>query len=453
MEEPRMHIAMYLWLAIGHITPCIQLSNKLAKRGHRISIFIPTRTQSKLQHLNLYPHLISFIPITVPHVEGLPHGAETTSDVDPSHHPILMTAMDRTKKQVEDLLIQLKPNIVFFDFTHWLPDLARRLGIKSVQYFVAGLVAKAFLTCREITKGLAARNINPSAFPDLSIRLHMHEEKYIEKLRGFEFGSGVRFVDRLEWGAESSDAVAFKNCREMEGPFVDYLEKVSRRRILLSGPVIPEPQTSTTLELKWDRWLAGFKHGSVIYCAFGSEFKLELSQFQELILGLELSGMPFLVAVKPPKGYESIEASLPEGFEERVRGRGIVHGGWVQQQLILKHSSVGCFVTHCGSGSMLEALLSHCQLVLLPAIFDQIINARMISDRFKAGVEVKKGEEDGLFTKESVCEAVRSVMNKESEIAKEIRANHANLRNILLSNNFESSYIDNFCHQLQDLLK
>ncbi|XP_028807760.1 UDP-glycosyltransferase 79B30-like [Neltuma alba] len=448
MEEPRMHIAMYLWLAIGHITPCIQLSNKLAKRGHRISIFIPTRTQSKLQHLNLHPHLITFIPITVPHVEGLPHGAETTSDVDRSHHPILMTAMDRTEKQVEDLLIQLKPNIVFFDFTYWLPDLARRLGIKSVQYGVTGLVAKALLIYRE-TQGLQARN-NQSGFPD--IRLDMHEEKYMEKLKGFEFGSGVRFNDRIDWGTSSSDALAFKNCREMEGPFVDYLEKVSGKRILLSGPVIPEPLTST-LEPKWDHWLAGFKHGSVIYCAFGSECKLELSQFQELILGLELSGMPFLVAAKAPRGYESVEASLPEGFEERVRGRGIVHGGWVQQQLILKHSSVGCFVTHCGSGSMLEALLSHCQLVLLPTIFDQIINARMISEHLKAGVEVKKGEEDGFFTKESVCEAVTSVMNEESEIGKEIRANHAKFRNILLSNNFESSYIDNFCQQLQGLLK
>lgn len=164
--------------------------------------------------------------------------------------------------------------------------------------------------------------------------------------------------------------------------------------------------------------------------------------------------MPFLVVAKAPRGYGSVEEILPEGFEERVRGRGIVHGGWVQQQLILEHPSVGCFITHCGANSMLEALLSKCQLVFLPTIFmDQIFNARLLSQIFKVGVEVKKGEEDGLFTKESVCEAVKSVMNDESEIAKELRANHAKLRDIFLSKNFESMYIDSFCRQLQDLLK
>ncbi|XP_054813765.1 cyanidin 3-O-galactoside 2''-O-xylosyltransferase FGGT1-like [Prosopis cineraria] len=444
MEEPRMHIAMYPWLAIGHMTPYIQLANKLARRGHRISIFIPPRTHSKLQHLNLHPQLITFVPITLSHVEGLPQGAETTADVDRSRSSLLMVAADRTEKQVEHLLVQLKPNIVFFDMIHWLPDLARRLGIKSVQYWVNGLVVTAYDKSTETQ--------NPP-FPDLSIRLHMHEEKLFERIREMEFGNGVRFVDRHEWGARSSDAVAYKNCREMEGPFADYLEKVWGKPVLLSGPVIPEPQTSS-LEPEWDHWLGGFKHGSVVYCAFGSECILELSQFQELLLGLELSGMPFLVAVKPPKGCESVEAALPEGFEVRVRGRGIVHGGWVQQQLILEHPSVGCFITHCGAGSMLEALLSQCQLVLLPtALLDQIFNARMISQSFRAGVEVKKGEEDGLFTKESVCEAVRAVMNEENEIAKEVKENHAKLRNILLSTNFDSNYIDNFCHQLQDLLK
>lgn len=285
MEEAPMHIAMYPWLAFGHISPYVQLSNKLAKRGHKISIFIPTRTQSKLQHLNLHPNLITFFPITIPHIEGLPHGAETTSDVDPSQHPLLMTSMDHTQDQVEHLLIQLKPNIIFFDFTHWLPDLARRLGIKSVQYMVTGLTPKAFIVYSE-TKGQESS----VGFPDLPIRLHLHEEKMFEGMKEFEFGSGLRFLDRLAWGARSSDVFAMKTCKEIEGPFVDYLENVEGRPILLSGPVMPEPQTST-LEPKWDQWLAGFEHGSVIYCAFGSECKLELGQLHALMLGLEQTGI------------------------------------------------------------------------------------------------------------------------------------------------------------------
>ena len=84
----------------------------------------------------------------------------------------------------------------------------------------------------------------------------------------------------------------------------------------------------------------------MIYYAFGSECTLEKDQFEELLLGLEFTGMPFLAALKPPAAYESIDSggfqvALSEGFQERVCGRGMVHGGWVQQQLILEHPSVG----------------------------------------------------------------------------------------------------------------
>jgi len=51
--------------------------------------------------------------------------------------------------------------------------------------------------------------------------------------------------------------------------------------------------------------------------------------------------MPFLAALKPPIGAEAIESALPEGFNERTNGRGVVHGDWVQQLLILSHPSVG----------------------------------------------------------------------------------------------------------------
>jgi hypothetical protein len=40
---------------------------------------------------------------------------------------------------------------------------------------------------------------------------------------------------------------------------------------------------------------------------------VERDQFEELLLGLELTGMPFLAALKPSAGYEPIKLPLPEG--------------------------------------------------------------------------------------------------------------------------------------------
>lgn len=93
-------------------------------------------------------------------------------------------------------------------------------------------------------------------------------------------------------------------------------------------------------------------------------------------MGFELTGLPFLVALKPPLGTNSIAEALPEGFEERIQGRGVVYGGWVQQVQILSHPAVGCFVNHCGFGSMWESLMSDCQIVLVPHLGDQILNSR-----------------------------------------------------------------------------
>ncbi|RHN75304.1 putative anthocyanidin 3-O-glucoside 2''-O-glucosyltransferase [Medicago truncatula] len=94
-----------------------------------------------------------------------------------------------------------------------------------------------------------------------------------------------------------------------------------------------------------------------------------------------------------------------------------------------------------------------CQLVFLPRVDpDHIMNARMMSNKLKVGIKVEKGDEDGLFTKESVCKAVKIVMDDENEVGREVRANHAKLRNFLLSSNLESSCVDNFCQKLYDLL-
>jgi UDP:flavonoid glycosyltransferase YjiC (YdhE family) len=170
------------------------------------------------------------------------------------------------------------------------------------------------------------------------------------------------------------------------------------------------------------------------------------------MLGLELTGKPFFAALKPPFGFTTIEEALPEGFLKRVEGRGVVYGGWVQQQLILEHPSVGCFITHCGSGSLCEALVNTCQLVLLPNFGDRILNARMMGNSLKVGVEVEKGE-DGLYTKNSVCKAVSIVMDDENEISKNVKANHAKIREMLLNKDLESSYIDDFCNKLQEIVE
>ncbi|GMI72304.1 hypothetical protein like AT4G27570 [Hibiscus trionum] len=456
MAEKTFHIAMYPWFALGHITPFVHMANKLAERGHRVSFFLPANTLSKVEGFNSHPELMLFVPVTVPNVEGLPLGAETTNDVPFPLHHLIMTAMDLTEPDIEASLRELKPQFVFFDFTCWLPALTRKLGIKSVHYCIisSATIGYCLSPARKILEvGLTGADLlePPEGFPSSSIKLHAHEARGVAAITTKEFGSGISFAERQLRSFSDCDAIGFKTCKEIEGPYCEYIGSQFEKPVLYAGPIVPEPP-KLALEEQWEKLLSKFEAKTLIFCALGSECVLKKDQFQELVLGLELTGVPFLAALKPPMGAETMESGLPEGFEERVKGRGFVHGGWVPQQLILNHPSVGCFVTHCGSGSLAEAMANDCQLVLLPHVGDQVINARMMGGELRIGVEVEKGEEDGVFTKDDVYKAVKTVMDEESELGKETRANHAKWKDFVLAPGLENSYINDFIMKLHDLL-
>ena len=125
--------------------------------------------------------------------------------------------------------------------------------------------------------------------------------------------------------------------------------------------------------------------------------------------------------------------------------------GWVPQPSILSHPSVGCFVSHCGFGSLWESLTSDPQIVLVPELLDQILNTRLLAEVLKVAVEIEK-EENGWFSEESLCRTVKSVMDEESKVGGLVRKNHAKWKENLTNQGFMNNYIDNFVQQLEQLL-
>ncbi|GMH05618.1 hypothetical protein Nepgr_007458 [Nepenthes gracilis] len=458
MAQPRssnLHLVMFPWFAVGHMTPFLHLSNKLAEEGHRISFLLPNKAKLQLQHLNLHPNLITFHPLIIPHVEGLPPGAETASDVAGNQVSPLATAMDLTRPQVEEIIRDdPRPDFVLYDSAHWIPEITSKLGIKAICYNVvsAASLAIAIVPARKITRDrpITADELArpPPGYPSANVIIHRHEAHKLLFIT-LEFGAGITFYERINAAMRSCDAIAIRTCRELEGELCDYLSAQFKKPMFLTGPVLPEPAESR-LEDRWAEWLGRFEPSSVVFCAFGSQFILEKDQFQELLLGFESTGFPFLVAVKPPAGCSTVEEAFPEGFEMRVKGRGVVHGGWVQQPLILNHGSVGCFVSHCGFGSMWESLKSASQIVLVPQLGDQILNTRLMAGELKLAVEVER-EDNGWVSKESLCKAIQSVMDEDSEMGCMVKKNHAAWRNRLVSQDFMSGYIDSFIKDLKGL--
>lgn len=171
------------------------------------------------------------------------------------------------------------------------------------------------------------------------------------------------------------------------------------------------------------KWLNDQPKGSVLYVSFGSGGTLSYKQFEELALGLELSGQRFIWVVRMPNdefangAYFNSETGvslgvLPDGFLERTKERGLVMQDWGPQAEILSHCSTGGFLTHCGWNCSLEAIISGIPLIAWPLHAEQRTNAVMLTEELKVALRPIEGE-DGVIGKDEIGNVVKSLMSCE----------------------------------------
>ncbi|CAK8572918.1 unnamed protein product [Lathyrus sativus] len=452
----QLHVIMFPFLAFGHISPFVQLSNKLFSKGVRITFLSASSNIHKIKStFNLNP-AINVIPLQ------FPNGITNTAELPPHLSGNLIHALDLTQPQIKSLLLELKPHYVFFDFAqNWLPKLASQLGVKSVHFSVFSAISDSYITVPSRLDGIEGTTIT---FEDLKKSPKGYPQKNNTSLKTYEamdfmflfrkFGEGLTGYERVMQSLSECSYFVFKSCMEIEGTYIDYLEKQFGKQVLLTGPLVPEP-SNDVLEEKWLKWLDNFPAKSVIFCSFGSETFLTDEQINELSTGLELTGLPFILVLNFPSNLNAeteLERALPEGFMERVKDRGMVHSGWLQQQLILKHTSVGCYVCHGGFSSVIEAMVNDCQLVLLPFKGDQFFNSKLVANDMEAGIEVNRREEDGCFYKEDIVKAVKIIMvDDEKEPGKSIRENHMKWRKFMINKETQNKFIINLVAQLKSL--
>ncbi|XP_068655727.1 anthocyanidin-3-O-glucoside rhamnosyltransferase-like [Aristolochia californica] len=417
LPETNLHVAMFPWFAFGHINPFVQLANKIASHGVRVSILsspgnIP-RITSALKSGPCYRPAV--LPVDIPTVDGLPPGVESTAEMSPAMAELLKLAADQMGPQIEALFEELRPDIIVFDFAmQWLPPIAHKLGIKSVFFSIFNAITIAYLAVPSRLTDGQPPTIEDLKRPPAGLEIEtLPTFKYYE-CREFHYVyesfGGPCVVDRWLACVRGCDAFLLKTCLEMEGPYVKYIETQYKKPVLLAGPVVPDPP-SGELEERWAEWLTRFPKKSVILCSFGSEVFLKDDQIKELAWGLEMTGAPFILVLKFSENEESrLKEALPEGFLERVKEKGMVHTGWIPQQLLLAHPNVGYFITHAGSSSIIEGPANGLQIIFLPQRIDQFLNTKLVVCNLRAGVEVNRNDDDGFFTKDDLCEAVKAAM-------------------------------------------
>ncbi|KAJ0966269.1 hypothetical protein J5N97_027407 [Dioscorea zingiberensis] len=430
-HQAPLHIAVFPWLAFGHMIPYLELSKSLAKRGHQISFLSTPRNISRLPKLppNL-SSLILFIPLPLPKVHGLPENAESTSDVPPEKVKFLKIALDGLQQPFAKFLSESskKPDWIILDFaTHWAPSLASKFSIPCIFFQVFSSSSMAFLgPPHELSQSGSSRKkpedltVLPDWIPfpsNLAYSLH-GARLFFQGL--FDTSSGVSDISRFGSTLHACKVIAPRTCMELEPQYLPLLQDLYNKPVIPVGLLPPSTNTKTSIHTSATdnailNWLDKQRPRSVVYIAFGSEATLSIELLHELAFGLEMSELHFLWALRKPVGF--VGEVLPEGFEERTRERGVVTMGWVPQLDVLGHLAVGGFLTHSGWSSVIEALHFGHPLVMLPLFVDQDIITRVVEGR-GFGVEVKR-KEDGSFDGEAVASALRLVMVEDE--GKELR--------------------------------
>lgn len=112
------------------------------------------------------------------------------------------------------------------------------------------------------------------------------------------------------------------------------------------------------------------------------------AQLLEIAMALESSGQQFIWAVTQTTINEEQYEWMPKGFEEKLKGRGLIIKGWAPQVLILDHEAIGGFVTHCGWNSLLEGVTAGVPMVTWPLSAEQFFNEKLPTQILKIGIPV-----------------------------------------------------------------
>ncbi|RVW74702.1 UDP-glycosyltransferase 74E1 [Vitis vinifera] len=160
--------------------------------------------------------------------------------------------------------------------------------------------------------------------------------------------TALSFLLKVKW-------ILFNTYDKLEDEVINWM--ASQRPIRAIGPTVPSMYLDKMLEDDRDYGLSLFKQnadscitwldtkgsGSVVYVSFGSMASQGKEQMEELAWGLRKSNTHFI---------------------------------WCPQLEVLAHKAVGCFLTHCGWNSTLEALSLGVPMIAMPQFLDQTTNAR-----------------------------------------------------------------------------
>ncbi|XP_077223202.1 UDP-glycosyltransferase 83A1-like isoform X2 [Tasmannia lanceolata] len=415
------HMLALPFPAQGHVIPLMSFSHQLADHGFKITFvnldFHHARVMAALRDSPTDCEFVRLVSIS----DGLPMGEDRNElgklsramfSVMPGN---LAELIGKINESDDDKITC----IIADESMGWAFDIADKMGIRKAAFWPAAAALNALKSHSPML--IEAGTIDDKGVPTkyeiikLSPTMpEMNTAHFVWHCVGDLDTQQTIFQCMIQTN-QAMKGVEWLLCNsfyELEPSSFDLVPKMLPIGPLLAGNRHGQPvgnfwpEDSTSLS-----WLDKHPPHSVIYVAFGSFTVFDHRQFHELALGLELSGRPFLWVVRPDLtgGPNRPTDAYPDGFLERVADRGRMVG-WSPQQKVLAHTSLACFVTHCGWNSTMEGLTNGVPLLCWPYFADQFLNRSYISDVWKVGLGLNQ-DSDGIISKEEIKKKLEELLS------------------------------------------
>ncbi|XP_024188776.1 UDP-glycosyltransferase 73C4 isoform X2 [Rosa chinensis] len=436
---------------LGHLIPMADMAKLLALHGVVVTIVTTPLNAIRIKPIidraidsGLPIHMVQFsLPL---HEFGLPEGCENLDSV-PSRNLFLnfFDAVSKLHQSVEQLLETIKPIpscIISDRGLSWAAEIAQKFGLPRLLFDGTNcftLLCTHNIQAHKILDSVSGSD--PFVVPGLPDEIELTSAQLPGHLN--PSSDDLRVLHKKIEKAKGAFGIVVNSFEELEPEYFSEYRKVTSR-VWSIGPVSLSNQTELDKAQRGDKasidekeclkWLDSWPERSVVYVCLGSLSRVTTLQLIELGLGLETSDCPFVWVISRNNSEEWGKWLFEDGFEERIKGRGLLIYGWAPQVLILSHSSVGGFLTHGGWNSTLEGICAGIPMITWPMFAEQFYNEKLIvqvlkiGERVGANVGIPLGKQESsrvLVKSGEFKEVIDNVMNKEGNKEGEERRERA----------------------------
>ncbi|CAL0311511.1 unnamed protein product [Lupinus luteus] len=436
IQKLAAHVVLLSSPGLGHLIPFIELGNHFALIHTHLKVTLLAVTsqtsEAETQILNsaMKTNLINIIQIPSPNIFHL-------IEYDAAPVTRLCVMMREAKPSIRKALsnMTLRPSLFIVDiFGTESLSIAKELRILNYVFVAShakflSLVIYTPVLDKQI-EGQYVDQEEPLKIPGCNL---VPPEDVVDPMLD---RNSVQYEEYREVGNRilESDAILVNTWEELEHKHLQALRDEDLLGQILNkipvhgiGPLVRQRVSETSEEFEpLLQWLDKQPNESVIYISFGSGGTISFEQMTELAWGLELSQQRFVWVVRAPtkvsadaaffttkyfnSGDNEVADYLPEGFLSRTNNIGTLIPEWAPQSSILRHRSVGGFLSHCGWNSTLESITNGVPMIAWPLYAEQRMNATLLVEDLGVAVRPKVLPTKKVVDREEIASMVREIM-------------------------------------------